>query len=264
MKINISSLAKNAKLLPSKKLIPSRDFKIKKLDHDCQGYLDFRQENIGPSLTGTAIDYLTRSFLLHDPDAYRLAIAAVNLIGTDKQKQDLREDILAYEDLTNKADNIVDLSDDAFYLILKISAWEEAFRCGQYLPIEQRPSKQTIKQYTLMIERTSNFFKKYGQPIEIGYLSYTENGQVNGDGDYLLPKIIVDMKVSNRMMTADWVRQLLLYYVLLRSKKVTTDEIEKLMIFNPRYDQAAYVNVKDIDYNVLDFVLDQAEYVSKL
>lgn len=96
------------------------------------------------------------------------------------------------------------------------------------------------------------------------YLSYTENGQVNGDGDYLLPKIIVDMKVSKRMMTADWVRQLLLYYVLLRSKKVTTDEIEKLMIFNPRYDQAAYVNVKDIDYNVLDFVLDQAEYVSKL
>lgn len=36
------------------------------------------------------------------------------------------------------------------------------------------------------------------------------------------------------------------------------------MIFTPRYNQVAYVNVKDIDYNVLDFVLDQAEYVSKL
>ena len=66
------------------------------------------------------------------------------------------------------------------------------------------------------------------------------------------------MKVSKRMMHANRVRQLLLHYVILRSKKVTTDEIEKFMNFNPRYDQAAYVNVKDIDYNVLDFVLDQA------
>ena len=72
------------------------------------------------------------------------------------------------------------------------------------------------------------------------------------------------MKTSEKMITADWLRQLLLYYVLLRSEKSNTDEIKKLMIFNPRYDQIAYVKVKDIDYNILDFVLDRAEYVSKL
>lgn len=176
----------------------------------------------------------------------------------------MEKDILKYKKLIVGTDNILDLADKAFYLILKISAWEEAFRCGKYYPIKENPSEQAIQQYKLMIARTENFFKCFGQPAEIGYLAYSGNRQVHGDGDYLLPQILVDMKASRNMITANWVRRLLLYYVLLKSNKINTDEIKKLMIFNPRYDQIAYVNVSDIDYSVLDFVLDQAEYVSKL
>lgn len=264
MEINISNLAKSTKLLPSKKLISSRAFKIKKIGHDNKGFMDFHQENESPSLTGTAIDYMTRTFLLHDPNSHSLAVKAADILGTKEQQFELKEDILKYKNLASKADSINDLANEAFYLILKISAWEEAYRCGKYYPVNQEPTEQTIQHYKIMIARTANFFEQFGQPIETGYLAYIDNKQVHGDGDYLLPQILVDMKTSKKMITADWVRQLLLYYVLLRSEKTNTDEIKKLMIFNPRYDQLAYVKIKNIDYNILDFVLDQAEYVSKL
>lgn len=263
MEINISKLATLAKVLPSKRLITSRAFTIEKMNTDQLGYLSFNQENIRPSLTGTAIDYMTRSFALHSLEDFKLPIQAVLMNGNKKQLEELKHDIINYLKLVHDK-SIDEVDEKAFFLMLKISAWEENYRGGIYTPVTTKPNKITLNHYRIMIKRMQNFFKIFGNPAETGYLSYTDNKMVHGDGDYLLAKTLVDLKVSKHMMTANWIRQLLLYYVLLRSDKVSVDDIEKLMIVNPRFDQVAYVNIRDIDINILDFVLDQTEKISKL
>ncbi len=262
---NITTIAKDAKLLPLSKIVSTRSFKKIEYNSDNLGYLPLEKENITSTSTGTLIDFLTRAIVLNDDDAFAASFAGVKTYATDSQQKEFISTVAIFKTLIDNT-NIDNLDDAIFSLGIDICSWEEALRshAGIYIPPTKYPDVPTILHYKFMLKRAQAFLAKVGPVIRTGFGATTENGCISGDGDYLLSDTLIDFKVSKRTtMNPDWVRQLFLYRVLLHDDLVSSKQIQKLMVYNPRRDEGYLLDLSEISPDILNFVRNQAEEKSR-
>lgn len=256
---NVTTVARNSKLLPLSKIVSTSKFQKISYHSDNIGSLALEDENISYTSTGTLIDFLTRMIVLNDNNALGISLRGLAEMANKQQKAGYLYKAAMFKTLT-KDTEIDELNDDVFNLGLDICAWEQAIRGGHYVSPQAYPNETTIIHYKIMLKRAKAYLEKIGNIIRTGYVSATKNGLISGDGDYLSPDTLIDFKVSKfTTMQPNWVRQLFLYRVLLRDELVSPDQIKKLMIYNPRRDEGFLLDLTQINPNILDFVKTQAE-----
>lgn len=120
---------------------------------------------------------------------------------------------------------------------------------------ETAPDATTIENIKIMVERSVNFWEKYG-PITVDGFTFEEKGYtatVNaGDGDYLTANALWDFKVSKNQPTNKHTLQLLMYWIMgQHSEKAEFRNITQLGIFNPRLNAVYTLDVTDIPKEVI-------------
>lgn len=204
--------------------------------------------NVSPSLIGLAIDYLTRFMLTKNlEESFKISLYGANIKG----------DIQLAEKLLNE---IKGLDDKSISNAIKLTGYDVIYRNGGlgYTPISYiNPNPAAIKNTKIMVNRTLNFFDKYGPVTSYGFTfdgAYTDT-IINGDGDYLTSDTLWDLKVLKNNFTKDNTLQLLIYWRMgLRSDYETFKNIRYLGIYNPRKNKVFRYDTTNINREILEII----------
>ena len=205
--------------------LPMKSFS-KEVNND--GIVLNEEENIHSSLVGLAVDYLTR-FMSGDSaeQAFHISTLGAKVIG----KQNVAAALKA---------TISGLDDKSIVSACKLAGFDVCYRSSVagYKPIEEiMPDAPTIENIRTMVNRSLEFWKKYGpvvnsEPTFEGGYSSTVNA---GDGDYVTKDTLWDFKVSKTSPTSKHTLQILMYYVMgLHSIHDYYKKLTHLGFFNPR------------------------------
>lgn len=225
--------------------IKPKDFVVTELLDD---YTLNINENIDPSLVGTAVDYLTR-FLNGTPkeEVFRVSLAGAF---------NVKKPFLADEFLQD----IVGLDDTSIECTCKMVGFDVAYRAGVmvYKPVEFiNPDKDTISNIRIMVNRGLNFFKLYGPIVKDGFTfegGYTSTIDT-GDGDFLTENTLWDFKVLKSAPANKHTLQLLIYYLMgVRSIHSEFERIENVGIFNPRLNKVYLLPINTISDEIINEV----------
>ncbi len=190
------------------------------------------EENIHSSLVGLAVDYLTR-FMSGDSveQAFHISTLGAEAIGMQDVASALMSDISG-------------LDDESIISACKLAGFDVCYRSSVegYRPIEEiAPDTATIENIRTMVNRSLEFWKKYGpivnsEPTFEGGYSATVN---TGDGDYLTNDTLWAFKVSRNSPSPKRTLQILMYYVMaMHSVHDFYKGLTYLGIFNPRLNTA--------------------------
>ena len=205
--------------------LPTKAFSKEVYD---DGILLHEEENIHPLIVGTAVDYLTRFMSGDDVNrAFHISTLGAKMIG----KLDTATELKA---------NISGLDPKSIISACKLSGFDVCYRSSivGYKPIEEiNPDNATIENIRIMVNRSLEFWKKYGPVLSSeptfkgGYSSVISSG----DGDYVTKDTLWDFKVSRMPLTSKHTLQILTYYVMgLHSVHKYYKDIVYLGFFNPR------------------------------
>lgn len=185
-------------------------------------------ENIHPSLVGIAVDYLTRYMSGDSADqAFHISTLGAAVIGMQNTATALKAKVSG-------------LDDKSIISACKLAGFDVCYRSSVigYKPIEEiNPDIATIENIRIMVNRSLEFWKKYGPIVsseptfEGGYSSVVDAG----DGDYVTKDTLWDFKVSKTTPTPKHTLQILMYYVMgLHSVHNYYKNLTHLGFFNPR------------------------------
>ena len=207
-----------------------------------------KEENIFPSVVGSAIDYMTRMMLGSDPsDAFNISFRGAIRID----KSDVASELLS---------EIKGLDPTSIRNACKLSGFDVCIRAGPslYKPVEDiEADDDTVENIKIMVNRSLNFFEKYGPivkdtPIFLG--GYTDIVD-RGDGDFVTKDTIWDFKVSKNEPTNKHTLQLLMYYLMgHRSTVPELKNVDSIGIFNPRLNKVYQLQVSKIDKEIINAV----------
>jgi hypothetical protein len=214
-------------------------------------------ENFNAGLIGSAVDYLTR-FMNGNPGEKAFEIS---LLGAEKcESLCLKKN--ASKDALGKISKIKGLDDDSITCACQLSGYDVCLRAGPfgYKPVEDiHPSKNTIENIRVMVNRSIIFLKEYGPLISDGFTfegGYTDTVD-SGDGDYLTADTLWDFKVSIKNPTSKHTLQMLMYYIMgMHSKHKEFKSIRKLGIYNPRLNKIYEIEISKIDKSIIEEVED--------
>jgi hypothetical protein len=205
--------------------------------------LNLNDENIDPSLVGTAVDYLTR-FVDGDKDAFKISLLGATIIRQ-------------YEAASRLLFNIKGLDNNSIINACKLVGYDVCYRAGEskYKPIEDiNADKNTIQNINIMVNRCLEFIANYGPVTKYGFT--LDGGHTktitDGDGDFLTKDTLWDFKVSKYKPDKNATLQLLVYYIM--GKRSITKEFEDVTnigIFNPRLNKVYRLNIVDIDPKII-------------
>lgn len=197
------------------------------------------KENIHASITGLAVDYLTRFLLCGDAkEAFSISYnGAVSSSLFNKDEKPLAQ----FERLLKKVKGLDDASIKSACKICTFDVWYRnpiGAMCGTKGVKETNPNQETITNIRIMVERCKDFFKKYGPVTKLGF-DFNPNGYSKtidaGDGDYLTKDTLWDLKVSKHPPNCHHALQLLTYWVMgQHSGQDVFKNITKIGIYNPR------------------------------
>lgn len=198
--------------------------------------IDHQGENVHSSLVGMAVDYLTRLAIGADPrEAFRVSLRGARWISAEAVAQ-------ADMDVDSLTPGRVDAA--AIAAACRLSSFDVAARNN---PVLYRPDAQTTPDETTtahigaMVGRTVSFFESQGGVLLAGFTflgGYTELID-SGDGDYLTPGVLWDLKVSVAPPKNAQTLQLLVYYLL--GQHAFHDDLavaREMGFFNPRLNAA--------------------------
>lgn len=228
------------------------EFEVKEIN---DGKILNEDENIHASVIGMVVDYMTRFMMGTDvKDAFRISI-----LGS--QKAELLGRKGATKEINNYIDEIHSLDDNSIANACKAVTFDVWFRnpifaASSKTAEDTNPSKETIENIRILIERSLNFWKEYG-PIEVDGFTFEEGGYTDivnsGDGDFLTEDTLWDFKVSKSNPTSNHTLQLLMYYIMGKhSNKSEFANITKIGIFNPRLNKVYIKNVSDVSKEVIN------------
>ena len=167
---------------------------------------ELKEENIHSSLVGLAVDYMTR-FVMGTPlkNAFNISLMGSTFVGE-----------------LGKANKLLDginwLNKNSIINACKLVGYDVCFRAGlTYFKNtdEINPDENTVNNIIIMVNRSKDFFKKYGPIIKDGFTfegAYTDIVN-SGDGDFLTSDTLWDFKVSSKSPTSENTLQLLMYYI---------------------------------------------------
>lgn len=212
------------------------------------------EENVHSSIIGMAVDYMTR-YLMGTPlkDAF-----SVSLSGA--YRAELLTKGIQCKEAKKLLEEIKGIDNNSIICTCKLVSFDVWARnpIGALVSPtynEINPDIKTIENIKIMIERSLNFWDKYGPIVEDGF-HFSPNGYTEvvdtGDGDYLSKDTIWDFKVSKNDITNKHTLQLLMYYIMGKhsGNKIFKD-INKLGFFNPRLNKVYILDVTDISNDVI-------------
>lgn len=222
--------------------IKPKSFSIEHLGGD---ELDAGSENVNPTLIGLAVDYMTRYMVSESKeDAFK-----ISLLGSARvHEKDKALKLL---------NNITGLDDESVCSAIKLVGYDVCVRAGAdaYTDVDEiKPDINTINHVRTMVERSINFFNKYGPIVKQGFTF--EGGYTylvkTGDGDYLTKDTLWDFKVSRQNLNSKQTLQLLMYWRLgVHSIYPEFKNVQYLGIYNPRKDIIYRLNVNEITEKVI-------------
>lgn len=202
-------------------------------------------ENIHPSIVGLCVDYLSRYLLEKEKAAFAISFKGAEILN-----------------LESKADalfaKINGLDDESIISAVKLCGFDVAFRVGpsRYVDVNTiNPDKNTIENIKIMVERSMNFFKKYGPVTKFGF-TFEKDGYTDvvssGDGDFLTSDTLWDFKTSTKDITSKHTLQLLMYYIMGKhSKQEIYKNIKYIGVFNPRKNIVLKLDVASIALSII-------------
>lgn len=215
--------------------------------------LELQEENIGASIVGTVVDYMTRYM---DGDSLEEAFR-ISLLGADKinEKQKAKE-------LLKKVNG---LDENSIIAACKLVGFDTVFRAGPmtYRPVEDiNPDINTINNIIIMVKRCLSFFEDYGPIMESGmtFLGGYTPTVFTGDADFMTEDTIWDLKVTKNSITSVHTLQILMYYLMgcraikLNAEHDFKNKIKKIGIFNPRKNEVYTLKVSKINKNTIEEV----------
>lgn len=235
-----------------------KDFHIVNFD---DGIILHSNENIPPTTVGMTVDYLTRfMYVKHN----RKAAFGISLKGAEVA--DAMNKLNGIESHELKRANgllkhISGLTDKSVINVAKLTTYDSWLRAGRGFatPDDVNPDSNTIENIITMVKRGGKFLNDYGPVVDFdftfegGYTSVIDSG----DGDYLTKDGLWDFKVVRRddIKPANSL-QILVYYLMgLHSFNNTNFvNLDKIGLFNPRLNKMSYINIKEIDENVISEV----------
>lgn len=205
-------------------------------------------EYVHASLTGMAVDYLTRFMLGADvEDAFRISIAGAKVIREGRKAK-------------NPLKKIKGLDDVSIESAVKMTGFDVCFRSS---PLAYKDvdwiyvDTTTIDNIRTMVERSLKFFEEYGPVVLEGFTfegGYTDT-VCAGDGDFITEDTLWDFKVSATSITKKHTLQLLMYWRMgLRSVHPEFLNIKYLAVYNPRLNCIYRLAVEDIPSDVIEIV----------
>lgn len=229
--------------------LPISFFKEIKLDdkHELNA-----NENVHPTLIGTAVDYLTRYMISNDKkQAFSISLKGARNAGLDLEAKMFLSMIKGLgRDSITSALNLVQF--DQFY--------RTSFSGDDLCLEEILPNIETINNIKIMVNRTLNVFNKNSSEVLFNITfdgGYTRTIS-NGDADFIIKDTIWDIKVLKNNITTIHTLQLLVYYVMgMHSKNNYFKSIKNLGIFNPRKNVIYLCSIENISQDLITLVEDE-------
>lgn len=200
------------------------------------GVVLHENENISPSITGMAVDYLTR-FLTDGNKRKAFDISIRGVANAIRHKRSTKEETFAIYDKINGLD------DESIINACKLVSYDVWYRnlpaaLMSPSPNEINPDKNTIENIRIMVKRGLTFFENYGPVIKYDF-DFKPNGYTMivscGDGDFLTKDTLWDFKVSAKEPTKENTLQLLMYFIMGKhSGQDIYKDIKNIGVFNPR------------------------------
>ena len=226
--------------------LPIKNFGVLDLNSSVNLY-EINEENIYPSIVGTAVDYLTRFGI----DGNKYKAFCISLMGAEcKRRNGTAIRLLS---------NINGVDDNSIINACKLVGYDVCYRAGnRYYKSVKTPNTKTIFNIRTMVNRSLNFFRNNGPIVEYGFdFTGAYTGQMHaGDGDYITKDTLWDMKVSGKAPDKNDTLQILCYYIL-GLHSIHNSEFKNLKylgIYNPRLNKEYSIAISNIDNNVIELV----------
>ena len=229
---------------------PKNGYVPKSLFHKQKYYDDKEVQELNPTLSiiqGLAVDYLTRFMMFGNIySAFEISIKGALLLDEAYERND------DYANVSGLLSRITGIDYQSVVNACKVVCYDSVFRAGikSYQPAEDVEYNEAIySNIPILVNRTISFLHEAGPIIKDGF---TFNGGYtklvsSGDGDYLTPDMLIDLKVSKNVLSTNWSLQLLMYYLLgIHSIHTEFTSIKKLCIFNPYFNESYICNINDI------------------
>ena len=220
------------------------------------GVSELPNESVHPSLVGLAVDYLTR-YMLGDSaeEAFKISLLGLEVC----ESAGMKEDAEYGRELLGRLSR--DLNMTTVESAIKLCGFDVCMRVGMagYKSIMLiNADLYTCSNVAVMVKRNLNLFKVYGNPVLNGFVfkgGYTSTVST-GDGDFVTPDTLWELKVSVREPTKEWTLQTLMYWIMgLNSEHYEIfEKVKYLGIVNPRKNAVYRIAVADIPMKVIEAV----------
>ena len=220
------------------------------------GVSELPNESVHPSLVGLAVDYLTR-YMLGDSveEAFKISLLGLGVCESAGMNEDAEYGRELFRRLSR------DLNMTTVESAIKLCAFDVCVRAGMagYKSIMLiNADLYTCSNVAVMVKRNLNLFKVYGNPVLNGFVfkgGYTSTVST-GDGDFVTPDTLWELKVSVREPTKEWTLQTLMYWIMgLNSEHYEIfEKVKYLGIVNPRKNAVYRIAVADIPMKVIEAV----------
>lgn len=233
--------------------INPRALDVRQLD---DGAVLHAAENVHASITGAAVDYLTR-LANGTPveDAFDASLrGATNL---ELRGVPVADDVRAA--LSALVPGVLPDA-AAVAAACRLAGYDVAYRAGVALynpDVNTEPDAATTGNIQTMVTRAQAFFSEYGPVTLSGFTfdgAYTDL-VTSGDGDFLTVDTLWDFKVSVSKPTNAHTLQLLMYFLMgKRSGQPEFETITHLGVFNPRLNTVYRIALADVPTTVISEV----------
>ena len=215
------------------------------------------EENIHASLVGLAVDYMTRFLMGADvKEAFSVSLSGALRAQIITEGKQLKEAKILVE-------QIIGLDDDSISFACKLvsfDVWARNPMAGPMSPTQYQinPDKQTIENIRIMVERSLEFWEKYG-PLTADGFNFLPNGYTKlvdtGDGDYLTANTMWDFKVSNKDITNKHTLQLFMYWLMGKhSGNPVFNGVTNIGFFNPRLNKVYTLDMNTVSKDIIQII----------
>lgn len=250
-----------------------KDFEFKQLNDN----KELKEENVHSTIVGLTVDYLTRFLLEKEKNsskdikyikqkAFEYSILGYLIKCDIVDEAELADDNANEVDMISLFEKINGLDAESIVAACKATTYDVWYRnpfgalsstSAKYI----NPDKDTIENIKIMVERSIEFWKKYG-PVTINGFTFNNDAfsktVTAADGDYLTKDTIWDFKVSRNKPTSKHTLQLLMYWIMGKhSKEQEFENITKLGIFNPRLNQVYLYDTTNLSESIVKEVEDK-------